>query len=158
MYRTGLASLTYGLAASFLLLSPLLASSDDKPPAEKPKGDKPTIEFKDMFCVPDKFSFTVTVELEGTDDKFQDDFGHSGTSFDAEGMAYFISHRIEKSSPKPSDWKQTLSLDENGKKSNLVIEGWTDPKTKKFHAVKKITFDSKDLPKKFWPTIKMPSN
>ena len=38
----------------------------------------------------------------------------------------------------------------------LVIEGWTDPKTKQFHKVKSVKFTSKDVPKDLLPKVTNP--
>jgi hypothetical protein len=52
----------------------------------------------------------------------------------------------------PPEWKHTRD------DTKLIIEGWTDPKTKAFFPVKSIKFESPDFDKKVWPTITLPSD
>ena len=40
----------------------------------------------------------------------------------------------------------------------MTIEGFTNANTKKFHKVKNIKFESSNIPKEYWPTIKLPPN
>ena len=151
MIRTSLGYSAYVIAALSLPLLGLPTLADDKtPPDKKATVDKPTIEFKTISAGSDSNTtkLFLTVELEGSDEKFADAIGLAGASCRG-GLQAVSFGSIFK---QHLAWKYTADYE----KGTLVIEGWTDPKTNKFHQVKKITFESLNVPKENMPTVKMP--
>jgi hypothetical protein len=145
------------VAALALVLIGLQTSAADKaPPDKKTTVEKPTIEFQGIFEGADntkRHSLSVIVGLTGSSEELTIEVMTNG-NVTARALAISFANQI-KANP---DWKYSLSADENVEVPKLVIEGWTDPKTKKLHQVKSIEFKSPDLPKDCWPTIKMPAN
>jgi hypothetical protein len=145
---------------TFLCLLTALVMADDVSPPDKPAPvKKPMIEFKDEMVIGKgdsdkaKASYTVTISLEGVTESSKITIYCEGRSASAEANLSALEAQV--SGPRkgvPSDWKYNLD------RNRLTIEGWTDPKTKKFHRVTVIKFESPDFDKKYWPTITLPSN
>lgn len=125
-------------------------TADDKVPADKPETIKPTIVFKAFEATEDSrdTEITLRIDLQGSDYQLKKKLGCAG-SYSPAGLVELFDVVLTKDSP---GWKFTANMD----KGIIIVEGWTDPKTKKFYTVKSIKFDSKNLPKEYWPTIKMP--
>lgn len=135
-------SVRVGVGVLLLLASPLMHAADDIPA-------KPTIEFRDFPGKPEDnvtYKFSLIVEAEGTDKKIElkDNTGTGG--FSAPALVNLLEAEIKQL----PGWKYSAMG------SKLVIEGWTDPKTGKFYPVKKIRFESPNLPKEALPTVTLP--
>lgn len=142
-----------------LLFAAMGATCADPPNKKSAEVNKPTIEFKDEMVFGDqkaKASFTLIIKLDGTETEKKIKITFTGGSITADFAILTIKSQLGGAVPKspPSQWKYEAD-DANNR---LILEGWTDPKTQKFHPVKSIKFESPEIPKKFWPTIKMPPN
>ena len=152
----------FGIATTLplLILATMVVAGED-PPAKKPVtgNSKPTIEFVDKMIIGNGMdskasaSYTVTIKLQGTEEELKVKFNVGGRFATADASILALEAQLGGGGfPRqpPSQWKY------NRDDKKLIIEGWTDPKTKKFHSVESIKFESSDIPKEYWPTIKMP--
>ena len=90
---------------------------------------------------------TCEIELVGSDHKLRETSRGMGV---LSGEALCLAHGYILKDDGGWQYKT------DGKR--LVIEGWKDPKTGKFHGVKSITFKSMELPKDLMPKVTMPSS
>jgi hypothetical protein len=131
-----------------------IAAYDDAPVQKEAIVTKPTIEFRDMIekSKEDKlytYTIIITVESAGVfEDKTFDCKMDSGIS------ALAITASFDDDLKRNVGWKYSVDIN----MSLLRVEGWADPDTLIFKPVKRIKFESKDLPKEYWPAIKMPPN
>lgn len=132
------------------------ATLDDTTPEKKKMVDKPTIEFVDFPAHPNpqfKYEYTITVEVEDFKEKLEIKIGCSAPCC-ATGHTTQLKASLENELDKRGTWKISYI----GDWSAMTIEGFTDAKTKKFHRVKSIKFESSNVPKEYWPTITIPRN
>lgn len=127
-----------------LVLGATLLWDGSRAAAEPPA--KHAIEFQTFPGVPEsevRYRFSLIVTVEGSTKTFEErnSSGDAGLSGDA--IAFFLGANMKDD----GGWKCSWS----GPK--LTIEGWTDPKTKKFHPTKRIRFESPNLPKGYFPII-----
>ena len=142
---------------SMLLLATMVVAYDDPPP--KKPATEPTIEFKDemVFGKSDddraKALVTLTIKLDGIEQitEIKITF-HGGIATSTATILALKTQLHGEDRKKPSPWK--YSADYMSKK--LIIEGWTDPNTMIFYPVKNITFESVEIPNKYWPKITIP--
>lgn len=110
---------------------------------DQSKSQHASVEFRDLPNMPNEL--TIEVEFIGTDHKYRSK--NRGNNGGSGGLFAFGFARM-------------MEIDDNCttkfKDNVLTIEGWTDPKTKKFHPVKKVTFTSPDIPKEYMPKVTNP--
>lgn len=146
MCRTRLLLPRSHIAVALLLLTAAMAHAD-----EKKQVTKPSVEFRALPEAPGakvQYNFTLTVTLAGTTEKFESKNNSVDAGFSGPALADFVAASLRQ---QPG-WKYSVAEDK------LIIEGWIDTKTKKFHPVKDIRFESRNLPKEFFPTVTLPRN
>jgi hypothetical protein len=135
-------------------LAPQTPANEDK----KPAVDKPTIEFLDKKGGPNDCDCVLIIELEGVKEKEKMEMNWKGKTPvgpTAEGFTSAIEVYLKGAIDKQPEWQYSRKANAEGREVILEIEGWTDPKTKKLHRIKEITFES-NMPKDYWPKITMP--
>lgn len=146
-----------------IFLLPMIVGAIDCPPAKNSLAEtnKPTIEFpKEMIIGKGddekaEATVTLTIMLDNIEEKTELKVTFKGTSTSAHITIQMLATQLRGGGPRtPTQWRFTPDYMNN----KLIIEGFTDPKTQKFHPVKSIKFDSPNIPKKFWPAVKMPPN
>lgn len=148
-------------SVSMLMLSTYTASSDNQPKGHMTEKQKPTVEFSDEMIIGSgnddnaTASCTVSIKLEGIKQETKIKFDCEGRSAGGVAMVFTLKAQLDGPNPTTSQWKFQTDC---SKKPKLIIEGWTDPKTQKFHPVTGIKFESDGIRKEDWPTIKMPPN
>ena len=145
---------------SMILISTMIVASDDSP-AKKPTTEnyQPTIEFPDEMVIGKgddnkaKATVTLTIKLDGVEQATVFKIVFQGTSATAPATILALEAQLEGLiRKKPSPWKYTA----NYMSKKLIIEGWIDPNTLVYYSVKSITFESAEIPKKYWPKITIP--
>jgi hypothetical protein len=139
------------LVTTLTFLSPTLGGTQNGAvdPGKTAIVDMPTVEFRTFIADSNSNNTKIVliVEVDGSDLKFEQEVGLCGTCTGKLQCSTFA--RVFKQVP---EWETELDYD----KSRLAIKGWTDPKTKKFHPVKKISFRFLNIPKEFQPIVIMP--
>lgn len=130
-----------------MALSCILAANRDALPNEDPKVEVPTIEFKDLPKNCEKYYYNVTIEIEDSDKKYSFKYNTS-PGLTGANLAFAMEGSLEANGAGECKYTRT--------EGRIELKGWTDPKTQKFHPIKSIKYESKNVPKECWPTIKMP--
>lgn len=123
------------LALIALMLSgPLLAA---EPPA---LAFAPTLGKHEDRVV---YTLSLIVTVEGSAHTYSSVGNSVDSGLTGEQAARFLGRALDRAGGWKCSWSGT----------KLTIEGWTDPKTKKFHPTKRIRFESPNLPKGYFPII-----
>lgn len=148
-------------ATMLIFLLPMIAATHNDLLAQKPatESQKPTIEFPDEMKIGKgdnqkaMATITLTITLVGIEQKTEINITFKGTSATANATIAALITQLRGDPKTPSQWEFTPKKLANIMDNKLIIEGWTDPKTMKFHPVKSIKFDCPDIAKDYWPTI-----
>jgi phosphotransferase system HPr-like phosphotransfer protein len=148
----------------WIFLLPMFAATHNHLPAQKPgkESQKPMIEFPDEMKIGKgdnekaMATVTLTITLVGIEQKEEIKITFKGTSATANATIAALITQLRGDPKTPSQWEYTPKKLADIMDNKLIIEGWTDLKTMKFCPVKEIKFESPDIQKKYWPTIKMP--